>query len=179
MKFIKCERRHYDMMFAFYRKVTEHLQNTVNYPEWSEKHPGADGLKDSISNGELYACLSDGKLVGGVVLSEDPEGDYTLGSWKQQLDPGEFVTIHLLAVDPALLGRGIGEYIVDQCIQTAKEKGYKAIRLDAVPENEPAISLYEKKGFTYAGRGDLRSEISGVPEFAMFELNFPVSSSER
>ena len=172
MKFIQCERRHYDMMFAFYRRVTEHLQNTVNYPEWSEKHPSADDLNGAISRGELYACLDKDELVGGVVLSEDPEGDYTLGIWKQQLEPGEFVTIHLLAVDPVLLGRGIGDYIVDRCILTAEEKGYRAIRLDAVPSNYPAISLYEKKGFTYAGKGDLRSDVVNVPEFSMFELNF-------
>ena len=115
MKFIQCERRHYDMMFAFYRRVTEHLQNTVNYPEWSEKHPSADDLKGAISRGELYACLDKDELVGGVVLSEDPEGDYTLGRWKQQMDPGEFVTIHLLAVNPALLGRGIGDIAASLC----------------------------------------------------------------
>lgn len=172
MKLIRCEENNYAEMLRFYRRVTDHLENTINYPEWSDRHPSEDDLKGAISRGELYACFDEDRLAGGVVLSEDPEGDYSLGMWSQQLDPGEFLTIHLFAVAPELKGRGIGSYIADQCIMIAKEKGYKALRLDAVPDNGPAISLYKKKGFKYAGTGDLRSDISHVPEFSMFELNF-------
>ena len=57
------------------------------------------------------------------------------------------------------------------CIQYARKNGYKAIRLDVVPGNVPAIRLYEKMGFTYAGTADLLRGIEDIPLFDLYELN--------
>jgi putative acetyltransferase len=46
-------------------------------------------------------------------------------------------------------GKGIGKMIIDQCIETAKDLGYKNMYLETMPELEQAISVYEKFGFKY------------------------------
>ena len=62
--------------------------------------------------------------------------------------------------------------MVKYCIDYAREHGFKAIRLDVVPENIPARRLYERLGFTFAGEKDLKRDIEDIPTFALYELNF-------
>lgn len=40
-----------------------------------------------------------------------------------------------------------------------------------VPGNVPAIRLYEKMGFTYAGTADLLRGIEDIPLFDLYEMN--------
>jgi ribosomal protein S18 acetylase RimI-like enzyme len=61
--------------------------------------------------------------------------------------------------------------MVEKCIEMSKALGVKAIRLDAVPGNLPAIKLYEKHGFTFAGEKDLERNIEGIPTFKLYEYN--------
>lgn len=74
--------------------------------------------------------------------------------------------------DPLAGHWGIGGYMVERCIGLAMSSGYKAIRIDVVPDNIPAINLYEQKGFTFAGTKDLLRNIDGIPLFSLYELNF-------
>ena len=67
---------------------------------------------------------------------------------------------------------GLGSEIIHFCIDKAKSQGYKAIRLDVVPNNYPARILFEKNGFTYAGDVDLELKIGNIPYFSLYELNW-------
>ena len=62
--------------------------------------------------------------------------------------------------------------MVQFCIDKARNGGYKAVRLDIVPENIPARKLYEKSGFKFAGEKDLDRGFEDIPTFQLFELNF-------
>jgi putative acetyltransferase len=44
---------------------------------------------------------------------------------------------------------GLGRFMIDQCILTAKEKGFTQIYLETMPELKKAVSVYEKFGFHY------------------------------
>jgi putative acetyltransferase len=46
-------------------------------------------------------------------------------------------------------GKGLGQTLIDTCIHRAKELGYTTIYLETMPELKTALSVYEKKGFTY------------------------------
>ena len=46
-------------------------------------------------------------------------------------------------------GKGLGQKLIDKCIQRAGELGYNTIYLETMPELKTALSVYEKKGFTY------------------------------
>ena len=62
--------------------------------------------------------------------------------------------------------------MVEFCIQYAKDKNYKGLRLDVVPDNIPAKRLYENCGFQYVGDVDLERGIEAIPVFSMYEFNF-------
>ncbi len=159
------------MLEEFYGKVTDHLSRTVNYPRWTPGvYPGRESIGRAIREGVQYMCLDRDAVAGAFILNCDPQGDYSEGDWKLSLRDGEYMVLHTLAVLPELSGRGIGKYIVGWCIEQAKAEGFRALRVDAVPDNIPARRLYESMGFVFAGERDLRRGIEGIPKFALYEF---------
>lgn len=171
MDFLQCEKARLEETIAFYTRVVKFLEATVNYPKWTDDHPGRDYVSRAVDNGEQYVYIENGRVVGAVILSEDPEGFYEAGEWKTSLHQGEFLVVHALASDPDRMHSGIGSFMVKQCVAAARRSGYKAIRLDVVPDNHPAARLYQKHGFTYAGTKDLCRNIPEIPVFDLYELN--------
>jgi ribosomal protein S18 acetylase RimI-like enzyme len=171
LTFVRCGPAQFEAVMAMYERAVAELERTVNYPKWSEEHPSRDYVKEAIEKGEQFACVSGGAVLGAVVLNEDPEGDYSHGHWSKALRPGEFLAVHLLAVDPAYKKQGIGGFLTDHAIAYAGENGYRAVRLDIVPDNLPAKRLYTSRGFTSAGQMDLRPELEEIPIFELYELN--------
>ena len=171
MTFVRCEPAQFEAVMALYERAVAELEQTVNYPKWSKEHPSRDYVKEAIEKGEQFACVADGEILGAVVLNEDPEGNYAIGRWSRDLPDGAYLVVHILAVDPAWKNRGIGGFLVDGAIAIAKERGYRAIRLDIVPDNLPAKRLYTSRGFVSAGQTDVRPELTEIPIFELFELN--------
>jgi putative acetyltransferase len=44
-------------------------------------------------------------------------------------------------------GKGIGRALMEKCIESAKEMGYKRLYLESMPEFAKAVSIYLKLGF--------------------------------
>ena len=172
MELVKCELEHLEQVHQFYERVVEYLLENVNYPQWSKEYPCRESVSAAIAKGDQYLFAEDGQMIGAVVLNCDPGGNYAAGEWSRELRDGEYMVIHTFAVDPSIQHKGIGSEMLDSCIEFAKEAGYKAIRLDAVPGNIPAINLYKKKAFTYAGTKDLERGFDYIPVFELYELNF-------
>ncbi len=173
MQIRKCRDDEISSTGAFYDNVVEYLDAHINYPKWVyREYPSEEYARAMTARGCQYVCENDGRTVAAFVLNRDPEGSYQMGRWSRQLEDGEYMVIHALAVDPSLQGTGIGRDIISFCIDTAKADGAKAIRLDIVPGNIPAKKLYESFGFSYVGDEDVRPDIEHIPAFSLYELNF-------
>ncbi len=55
--------------------------------------------------------------------------------------------IDILAVPPAMRGKGVGTLLLDAVFQAAREKGFKSVSLEVVDTNPDARRLYERVGF--------------------------------
>jgi RimJ/RimL family protein N-acetyltransferase len=115
-------------------------------------HPGKEILRDdeekwlqgqikSIEDGAslLYWAISDGKIVGLV--------DVRRGKSVREWHVG---TIAIM-VDIDFRGEGLGKFLMELILKYAKEVGIRTVKLDAFSDNEIAISLYKKVGFTVFG----------------------------
>lgn len=50
---------------------------------------------------------------------------------------------------PAARGLGLGRTLIERCLVTAKDYGYKQVYLESMPELKKALSVYERFGFAY------------------------------
>ena len=84
-----------------------------------------------------------------------PQGDIILAWWNNEvagciaLMPLEDKVCEMkrLYVKPPMRKNKIGEHLVNELISSARNKGYKFMRLDTLDKLQPAIRLYEKYGF--------------------------------
>ena len=91
--------------------------------------------------------------------------------WRCNVLWEDVVIVHLLCVDRAFRGRGVGKILVRQVLQLCREQGKRAIRLDVMKKNLPAHRLYLSCGFLYVGDCRLYYEDTGGMDFTMYEYD--------
>jgi ribosomal protein S18 acetylase RimI-like enzyme len=97
-------------------------------------------VAERLETTEIFVALIDGEVVGAVTYVSDPDSP-----WLEFSDPGE-AQIRLLAVDPSVQRRGVGELLVDRCIERAREQGLTIV-LHTTEHLTAAQRLYTRKGF--------------------------------
>jgi putative acetyltransferase len=114
--------------------------------EFGANHPGTVYFDDTTDHlyevfradrSHYFVAELDGRIVGGGGIfptSGLPE------------DTCELVKMYLL---PEARGIGLGRVILDKCLDSAREFGFRRIYLETMPELKLALIVYEKMGFTY------------------------------
>jgi ribosomal protein S18 acetylase RimI-like enzyme len=98
-------------------------------------------VAERLERADVLVAVLDGAVVGAVTYVSDRES-----SWLEWSEPGE-AQIRLLAVDTTVQGRGIGEALVDACIDRAREQGMTIV-LHTTDHMPAAQRLYARMGFT-------------------------------
>ena len=115
-------------------------------------HEGVTWVAVDAGEGEVDAHgESDASDAGLAVLGAmSLDGDFGLPGaepdW-EPLRPGEFLTCHLLATDPAARGRGVATALLAEYAREAIARGCKALRINTSPESL-SNRLYRELGFT-------------------------------
>jgi len=120
------------------------IRNTLT--EFGAANPGTvyyDATTDTLSelfqaSGSAYfVAEANGRILGGggIFPTEGlPE------------DTCELVKMYLL---PEARGIGLGRTLIEKCIETAREKGYRQVYLETLNELHFALKIYAKFGFEY------------------------------
>ena len=115
-------------------------------------HEGVTWVAVDVGEGEADPRReSDASDAGPAVLGAmSLDGDFGLPGaepdW-EPLGPGEFLTCHLLATDPAARGRGVATALLAEYAREAIARGCKALRINTSPESL-SNRLYRELGFT-------------------------------
>ena len=72
---------------------------------------------------------------------------YDTVEWPTKAEPEEVSVIHMLCVHPDFGKRGIAKELLAHAVSLAKAGYQKAIRLDTLAYNLPAVRLYTSFGF--------------------------------
>ena len=89
----------------------------------------------------LVARDDDGRVVGSVAL-------VLSGDFGEVTESDDEAAFRMLAVDPAVRGRGIGEALVRDCLARATAAGKRRVVLSTGDRMRGAHRLYERLGFT-------------------------------
>jgi putative acetyltransferase len=79
----------------------------------------------------------------------------------------ELVKMYLL---PSARNKGLGKLLLEKCTHEAKERGFKTMYLESMPELKNAITMYEKAGFTFIPGPLGNSGHTGCDVFMIKEL---------
>ena len=110
--------------------------------EWLEKHFYIEEYdKKVLMNPQKY-ILDDGGHILFALIGEKVVGTVAL----IKRDSGVF-ELSKMAVTEAVQGAGIGQKLMDACIDFAGKTGAKKLFLDSNTKLTPAITLYNKVGF--------------------------------
>ena len=159
-----------------YDDVIDYLEANKNYPGWRKGiYPTFADASADFSKGTLYVLVEDSNdsddeiIQGSVVLNHLPEKGYDQGKWLKDVDYSDIWIIRRLVVTPASIGRGVADTLLKEMDLLAKNEGIKSLRLDVYEINAPAIALYERNGYRYAGTVDIGLAMIGLEWFKLFE----------
>ena len=111
----------------------------ANHPNTVYYDPTTDTLFEMFQKkGSVYfvAVLNDEIVGGGGIYPTDG----------LPADTCELVKMYLL---PHARGTGLGRTLIEKCLASAKEAGYKNVYLESMPELKQALKVYAKYGFEY------------------------------
>ena len=110
----------------------------------------ADAARRS-TDAELWVAVEDGVVLGSVTYAP-------VGSAYREIghdDEGEF---RMLAVSPDARGRGVGQALVQKCLERSRELGYRGVRISSMDRMTSAHRVYERLGFSRAPEDDWRPQ---------------------
>ncbi|MEP7142589.1 MAG: GNAT family N-acetyltransferase [Ferruginibacter sp.] len=114
--------------------------------EFNANKPGTVYFDETTDH--LYELFQTGKAIYYVALANDElvggAGIYPTEGLDS--DTCELVKIYL---SPVARGKGLGKILMEECLNAAKNRGYKKVYLETMPELIVAIPMYERLGFTY------------------------------
>lgn len=95
-------------------------------------------------NAAFFIIFLDRHAVGYAKLREDSKVDCVKNETAVELQ-----RIYLVE---RVFGKGIGEILLNHCLETAKQKGFETLWLGVWEENKRALRFYEKHGFKSVGK---------------------------
>lgn len=117
-------------LFYEYAKALGFDLSFQNFDDEMAKMPG----KYSPPQGELFLARNNAGVPIGCAAMRPLDGD-------------RICEIKRLYVAPSGRGTGLGKALALKVIETARQAGYREMRLDTLPTMKAAIGLYEQLGF--------------------------------
>ena len=159
-----------DGVLALYDQVIERFQAQTGTMAWRKGvYPTRANFQQAIQAGALYLGELEGALAAGMIITQGTDKTYGTPPWRVDAADEETAVIHTLGVSPNAGKRGVGLQMVEGAVALAREKGWKALRLDVLEGNDPAVRLYERAGFVYIETKQIWYESTGTANFLLYE----------
>ena len=168
----KAELAEYENIKDFYYTLIDDMQNMEYHPKWQKGvYPAESELKKALEHEELYIAEEAGNILSAMRVNHDATEGYENARWLVDAKDSEVTIIHMLGVSFAAQRTGVAKEMVRFVIDNARENGQKAIRLDVLEGNLPALRLYESLGFYAVANVELFYEDTGVTNFILYEYD--------
>ena len=113
-------------------------------------------LEGRAPDSDLLVAKLDGKVAACVsYFPPGSKASYPSDAYSERW-PDDWSAVRLLAVDPAIRGRGLGRILTEACIERARKQAAAAVGLHTVAFMAVARAMYERMGFERAPQYDFR-----------------------
>ena len=142
-----------DNVEGIYNAILDYEEKNMCYTNWKRGiYPTRQTAIDAIKKGTLHIAENSEGVYGTLILNNEELEEYKNIGWSIEGEGKEILVIHTLCINPAFNGKGKGVELVEYAQEYGKTRGCKVIRLDTYEENILACRMYEKLGYTYAGK---------------------------
>ena len=157
-------------VMEIYDKIIDLFQEQTGTRAWRKGvYPTEAVFQAAIEAGTLYVGELDGALAAGMIITQGTDKTYGDAPWQIAAEDAETAVIHTLGVSPGAGKRGLGVKMVEGAVALAREKGWKALRLDVLEGNKPARSYSRRAGFVYIETKKIWYESTGLASFLLYE----------
>ena len=160
-----------DAVMDFYHNMIDEMHGTDFDILWiHDKHPSNASLRSAVEHGQMYIGIAeDGNIACAAVVNHDQVPDYEKVPWRVDAPLDQIGIVHSVATRPAYHGRGFATKLMQNVIDTSREEGLKALRLDTFVTNNRSQGLYNKLGFIDQGAWVIAYDAYGDLDLEMFE----------
>ena len=130
-------------------------------------------FEQSIDNGEVYIGEIRDKICACMILNHECNEGYNKVDWGLQAQSNEITVIHSLAVHPNFFAQGFAKLMVKFAINHSIKNNQKAIRIDILSKNLPALRLYRKLNFNFIATLKLFYPNNGLMDYDLYEYLLP------
>jgi len=129
-------------------------------PDYYKMLANVGALTNNPGTALLVAVGDDDRIGGAVVYFNEMKYYGSGGTATREENAAGF---RLLAVDPAIRGKGIGRLLANECINTARENKLGQVIIHTTMAMQTAWKMYEQMGFKRSE--DLDFSQQGFPVF--------------
>ncbi|MHB1485420.1 MAG: GNAT family N-acetyltransferase [Saccharofermentanales bacterium] len=166
----------YEDIVSIFMKAIDKM-NSISIYQWDELYPTKEILKADIVKQEMYVLTQDGIIVSAVVINEEQDPQYKKANWKYK--NGKIAVMHRLCVNPDFQNKGIGKKTIVSAEKKMIQNGYETIRLDAFSQNQIALNLYKKSGYSYTGDVIFRKGLFHLFEKSLKQNEVDIGQNEN
>lgn len=136
-----------------YDSVLEWEVGKENFSGWEPgEYPQEWTARELFRDGGLY-CIFDGeKVIASAGYDSRYDDCFERINWSRDISAEQTLVIHTLTVHPDYRRLGLGEKLMRFGFQLVRDRGLKGVRIDTNAGNLPALRLYQRLGYTEAGR---------------------------
>lgn len=143
-----ARRDEFESIASFYDEMVDDMKHSAFDPLWDRKtHPSDEFLRGALEKRPPYRMR---------VRRRAGRGARDGSPWRSRIRNGAVgckgprrraSVIHVLCTLPRFQGKGIARTLLRGALDIARANGQRCVRLDILPDNAPARSLYESEGF--------------------------------
>lgn len=132
-------------------QIVNHLRQTSGESEYMARYPEEIRRSEQVEQEFLSRVAKNEKafmvcaVINGIIVAN--AGISEVASYEKYCHRAEFG----ISVKKAYWGLGIASMMMPVILETAKKVGFEQLELEVAKENQRAVSLYEKFGFTTYG----------------------------
>lgn len=160
-----------DDVMDFYTKMIDEMKGTDFDILWKhDEHPSHAFLRESVEQGYMHLGIADdGCIACALVVDHGQAPGYEKVAWQVKAPLDEIGIVHSVATRPAYHGRGFAKKLMKAAIESSREEGMKALRLDTFQDNVRSHGLYDAIGFINHGPWTIYYDDLGHIDLDMFE----------